>query len=140
LLETEPWVVLLVGLHELGALVAVVELVWGSVGIPALGNNQDVGSATEWIGEDGNRSEVDIGVVAWSLASRAAVKVPLGKVVNLELTVLWDLGESLEISRIRIHSMAGPASARGSGSALTFDLERTPPVESIQMYLWNNEL
>jgi hypothetical protein len=26
------------------------------------------------------------------------------------------------------------------GVALTFDLERTPPVESIQMYLVNNEL
>ena len=79
---------------------AVVELVWGSIGIPALGNDQDVGSTTEGVGEDGNGSEVDIRVVAWSLAGRATVKVPLGKVLNLELTILWDLGESLEITRI----------------------------------------
>lgn len=69
LLEAEPRLVSLVGLHELGTLVAVVELVWGSIGIPALGNYQDVGSTTERVGEDGNRSEVDIRVIAWSLAS-----------------------------------------------------------------------
>lgn len=39
---------------------SVIELVWGSIGIPALGEDQDVGSATEWIGEEGDRSEVDI--------------------------------------------------------------------------------
>jgi len=97
LLKTEPWLVGLVSLHELGTLVAVVELVWGSIGIPALGDNQDVGSATEWVGEDGNRSEVDIRVVAGSLAGRATIKVPLGEVFNLEVAVLGDLGESLKI-------------------------------------------
>jgi hypothetical protein len=129
----------LVGLHELGTLVAVVELVWGSIGVPALGDNQDVRSATKWVGEDGNRSEVDIGVVTWSLTSRAAIKVPLWKVLNLELAVLWDFGESLEITRISPRSTIGRASAQMSGCMLTFDLERTPPVESIQMYLLNNE-
>ena len=97
LLETEPWLVDLVGFHELSTLVAVVELVWSSIGIPALGNNQDVGSTTEWVGEDGNRSEVDIRVVAWCLTSRATIKVPLRKVLNLEEAVLRDLEESLEI-------------------------------------------
>jgi hypothetical protein len=96
LLETEPWLVGLVGLHELGTLVAVVELVWSSIWVPALGDNQDVGSTTEWVGEDSNRPEVDIRIVAWGLASRAAVKVPLWKVLNLEDTVLGDFGESLE--------------------------------------------
>jgi len=97
LLKTEPWLVGLVGFHELGTLVAVVELVWGSIGIPALGNDQDVGSTTEGVGEDGNGSEVDIRVVTGSLASRATVKVPLGKVFNLEDAILGDLGESLKI-------------------------------------------
>ena len=59
----------LVGLHELSTLMTVVELVWGSIGIPALGEDQDVGGTSEWIGENGNGSEVDIGVVAWGLAS-----------------------------------------------------------------------
>jgi hypothetical protein len=113
LLETEPRLMSLVGLHELGTLMAVVELVRGSIGVPALGDDQDVGSATEWVGEDGNRSEVDIGVVAWSLAGRATIKVPLGKVLNLEEAVLWDLGESLEISRISIFSTIGPLRLAG---------------------------
>jgi hypothetical protein len=60
LLETEPWLVVLVRLHELGALVAVVELVGGSIGIPALGHDQDIGGATEGIGEDSAGAEVDI--------------------------------------------------------------------------------
>lgn len=121
LLKTEPRLVGLVGLHELSTLVAVVELVWGSVGIPALGDNQDVGSATERVGEDGHRSEIDIRVIAWSLASRAAVKVPLGKVFNLEETVLWDLGESLGILRVRKSSEVGPLrlSWVGGSSPLT---------------------
>ena len=68
LLKTEPWLVGLVGLHELRTLMAVVELVWGSIRIPALGNNQNVGSTTERIGVDGDRSEVDIGVVTWGLS------------------------------------------------------------------------
>ncbi len=128
----------LVGLHKLGTLVAVVELVWGSIGVPALGDNQDVGSATEWVGENGNRSEIDIRVVAWSLARRAAIKVPFWKVLNLEETVLWDFGESLEITCISSRAGIGRAAAQVSGRMLTFDLERTPPVESIQMYLLNN--
>jgi hypothetical protein len=140
LLETEPWLVDLVGLHELGTLMTIVELVWGSIGIPALGNNQNVGSATEWVGEDGNGPKVNIRVVAGSLASRAAIEVPLGKVLNLEVPILWDLGEGLEKITSQYILKYRAASARGSGNLLTFDLERTPPVESIQMYLWNNEL
>ena len=74
---------------------SVVVLVWGSIRVPALGDDQDVGSTTEWIGEDGNGSEVNIGIVAGSLASGATVEVPLREVVNLEEAVLWDLGEGL---------------------------------------------
>jgi hypothetical protein len=46
LLKTEPWLVDLVGLHELSTLMAVVELVWGSIRVPALGEDQDVGGTT----------------------------------------------------------------------------------------------
>jgi hypothetical protein len=72
--------VLLVGFHKLSTLVAVVELVWGSIRIPALGDDQDIWGATEWIGENRNGSQVNIGVVTWSLASRAAIEVPFWEV------------------------------------------------------------
>jgi hypothetical protein len=108
LLKTEPRLMSLVGLHEFCTLMAVVELVWCSIGVPALGDNQDVGGATEWVREDGYRAEVDIRVVAWSLASRATIKVPLGKVLNLEDTVLWNLGQGLGFLRISLCPNFGP--------------------------------
>lgn len=58
----------LVSIHKLGTLVAVVELVWGSIRIPAFGDDQDVGRPTEGVGEEGDRTEVNIGVVTGSLA------------------------------------------------------------------------
>lgn len=96
LLETEPWLVRLVSLHELGGLVAVVELVWGSIWIPALGDDQDVWCTTEWIWVEGDRSEVDIGVVAGGLSGGGTVKVPFWEILDLELAVGWNLGQSLE--------------------------------------------
>lgn len=69
LLKTEPWHVGLVCLGEPCSLVAVVVLVWGSVGIPALGQDQNVGGATKRVGEDCDRSEVDIRVVTRGLSS-----------------------------------------------------------------------
>jgi hypothetical protein len=86
---------LLVGLHELGTLMAVVELVWGSIRVPALSDNENVGSTTEWIGEDSDGAEVDIGVVTGGLTSRASVEVPLGKVFGCEYARIWDLGDGL---------------------------------------------
>lgn len=59
----------LVSLHKLGSLMSVVELVWGSISVPALSDNQDIGSTTEWIWENSDGAEVDIGVVAWGLTS-----------------------------------------------------------------------
>lgn len=138
LLKTEPRLLRLVGLHKLGSFVAVVELVWGSVGIPALGNNQDVGGTTEWIGEEGDGAEVNIGVVTWSLSSRATVKVPFWEILNLEFATLRDAGKSLKIvgiSRACCSNSAGWEGGRMLRVWLTFDLERTPPWESIQMYL-----
>jgi len=46
----------------------VVGLVRGTVGVPALGENDDIGVAAEGIGEDGDRLQVDIRVVAGCLA------------------------------------------------------------------------
>jgi hypothetical protein len=74
---------------------AVVELIWGSIGVPALGDDQDIWGAAEWIWEDSNRSEVDIGVVAGCLASRATVEVPFWKIFEGEEAIFWDAGESL---------------------------------------------
>lgn len=82
LLKTEPGLHVLVGLHELCALVAVVELVGGSIGVPALGENEDVVTATERVGEDGDGAEVDVRVTAGGLVGGRAVEVPLGKLVD----------------------------------------------------------
>lgn len=43
--RTEPGLVFRVELHELGALMAVVELIGGSIGIPALGEDENVRGA-----------------------------------------------------------------------------------------------
>jgi hypothetical protein len=69
--------------------VAVVELVGGTIGIPALGKDKDVGRATDWVGEDGDGLEVDIRVVARSLAGRGTVEVPHGKLIGL-VGLLWE--------------------------------------------------
>lgn len=82
LLKTEPGDFLLVCLHELVALMAVVVLVGGTIGIPALAKDEDVVSTTERIGEDGDRAEVDIGVLARGLAGGGTVEVPLGELLN----------------------------------------------------------
>jgi hypothetical protein len=90
LLETEPRLMRLVCGHKLGTLGTVVELVWGSIWIPALGENEDVWRTPEWIGEDGDGSEVDIRVVTRSLTGGGAVKVPLWEVFEGEFAGFWD--------------------------------------------------
>jgi len=89
LLETEPWDLVLVSLHQFGAVVAVVELVWDTVGVPALAKDEDVVAASEWIWVYGDWAKVDVGVFAWSLSGGGTIKVPFWKV----LYVLWLLGE-----------------------------------------------
>lgn len=91
LLETEPRLVVGVGLHHLGALIAVVVLVGGTVGVPALGENNDVGRAAERVGEDGAGAEVDIRVVAGSLLGGRAVEVPFGEIGGSVLLLLQGL-------------------------------------------------
>jgi hypothetical protein len=95
LLQTEPGFVLLVSLHELVGLIAVVELVGRSVGIPAFTDHQDIWSLAERIGEDRDGSEVDIGVVAGCLAGGATVEVPLGEIFESEFTALGHRDEGL---------------------------------------------
>lgn len=82
LLETEPRLLVLVSLHELGTFVAVVEFVGGTVRVPALSQDEDVVAATEWIREHGDGTEVDIGVLTGSLSSRRSVEVPFGKILD----------------------------------------------------------
>lgn len=60
LLKTKPWLLLGVGLHKSGAVMTVVELVGRAIVIPALAQNEDVVATTEWIGEDFDRSEIDV--------------------------------------------------------------------------------
>lgn len=67
LLETEPRLVLRVGLHNLGALMSVVVFVGHTVGVPAFSQDDDVGAAAEGIREHGTGTQVDVRVVAGSL-------------------------------------------------------------------------
>lgn len=82
LLETEPEVLGGVSVHQLVGLVAVVELVGGAIGVPGLAQDQDVLAGAEGVGVDGDRADVDVGVVAGGLAGGRAVKVPLGELVD----------------------------------------------------------
>ena len=76
LLETEPEMVFGVGVHQSLGLMTVIELVGASIRIPCLAKNEDVLAATErvWVFRD--RSDVDVRVITWRLASRRTVKVP----------------------------------------------------------------
>lgn len=91
LFQTEPELLLGVGLHQAGSLVAEVELVGATVGIPGLAQDEDVVALAEGVGEDGDRAKVDIGVVTGGLAGGGTVEVPFGEFVN----ALDGLGESL---------------------------------------------
>lgn len=68
LLQTEPEFLLGVGLHQAVGIVAEVELVGASIGVPGLAENEDVVTLAEGVGEDSDGAEVDIGVVTGGLA------------------------------------------------------------------------
>ena len=72
LFETEPRNVIGVGLHELGALMSVVELVGGAIGVPALSEDEDVGGTAERIIEDSHGLQVDIRVLTRCLSCVAS--------------------------------------------------------------------
>jgi hypothetical protein len=59
-----------------------VELVGGSIRIPGLAENENVIATAERVGEDGNRAEVDIGVVTGGLAGGRTVKVPFREFID----------------------------------------------------------
>ncbi|KAH3663872.1 hypothetical protein OGAPHI_005275 [Ogataea philodendri] len=100
LFQTKPDFFGGVGGHELVALMSVVELVWSSVVVPALSQDNNVVALSEWVWVESDRSEVDIGVVAWGLAGGRTVKVPL-----------WQLGH--------ISDFLGQGSSLGSHIART---------------------
>ena len=86
LLKTEPDVVVLVLVQDDGGIVAVVVLVWLSVGAVRLAHDQDVVAQSEGVRVEGHGPEVDIRVVAGGLAGRRAVEIPfrqLGDVLDL---------------------------------------------------------
>jgi hypothetical protein len=91
LLETKPGLVDGMGLHQLGALVAVVKLVGGAIVVPALGEDNDVWRESDRVGEDGNGPEVHVRVLAGSLARGGAVKVPYRKVLRSPLLLFEGL-------------------------------------------------
>ena len=82
LLEAEPEVVLGVGLHQLGGLVAIVVLVRAPIRIPGLAHDQNVGLHTDGVGVQGHGADVHVGVVAGRLAGRGAIEVPFGKLLD----------------------------------------------------------
>jgi len=82
LFQTKPEVFLGVDLHQAVGLMTVVELVGGSIGIPGLAEDEDVVTLTEGVREDGDGTEVDIGVVTGGLAGGGAVEVPFGELVD----------------------------------------------------------
>lgn len=120
LLKTKPWLVGSMCLHKLGSLMSVVELVWGSVIIPALGKNEDVWGAAHWVWVDANWADVDIGVVAWSLASGRTIKVPFWKVTKVLLggpflLVVW----VLELNSLRRRAISHVNSLLGVSQSAT---------------------
>ena len=92
------------GLHELGALVAVVEFVGSTVGVPALGEDENVGRQKERRRENGDGLQVDVGVVTRGLAGGGAVKVPYRELVDGVLFLL----ESL-LGSAKFKLLAGPS-------------------------------
>ena len=115
LLEAEPRHVLGVGLHDLGALVAVVELVGRAIGAPALGQDNDVGGAAEGIRVDGAGAQVDVRVLAGRLVGRGAVEVPDGELLGRVLLLLLGQRLSREPSQPKLHN---------HGSGIRHDVSR----------------
>ena len=76
LLKAKPGFLLCIGLHKSSAVMTIVELVRGAIMVPRLAENENVVATTEWIGEDLDRTEVDVGIVAWGLSTRRTVKIP----------------------------------------------------------------
>jgi hypothetical protein len=76
LFETEPGDVLFGEIHGFLGGMTIICAVWGAIIVIAFGQNEYVVSATERVFEDGDGSEVDIGVMAWRLVGRRSIEVP----------------------------------------------------------------
>lgn len=76
LLQTKPGLMFGMGFHQPLTFMAIIEFVGASIRIPGFGHNQDVVATTERIGEDGAGANVDIGVLAGSLAGGRTIEVP----------------------------------------------------------------
>ena len=77
LFQTKPCLLRFVGIHQTDSFVTIVEFVGGSIVVPCLAHDEDVLATSEWIWVYRNRTKVDIGVVAGSLAGGGTVEVPL---------------------------------------------------------------
>jgi hypothetical protein len=78
LFKTKPWLMVFVSVHQAGTLMSVVELVGGTIRVPAFRKDKDVWRTTERIREDGTWAQVDVRVISRRLASRGPIKVPFG--------------------------------------------------------------
>ena len=87
LLETEPGLMFLSEVHDLGGMVAVVGLVGSAVVVVTLGEDEDVVTTTEGVLEDGSGPQVDVGVAAGSLIG--------GRTIEIPNTQLADVGDFL---------------------------------------------
>lgn len=70
LLQAEPKFLLGVCLHQSSSLMAIVILVGSAIRVPGLAENEDVVTETEGVRVDGDRAQVDVGVVTGSLTGR----------------------------------------------------------------------
>ena len=79
LFETEPEVFLGVGFHQSGGFMAVVELVGGAIRVQGFAEDKHIVTTAERVGVNGNRTEVNIGVVTGGLTGRGTIEVPFRK-------------------------------------------------------------
>ena len=82
LLEPEPVLVVAVLVEQLRGVGPEVVLVRGAVRHPGLAHDEDVVAEAERVREQGRRSEVDVRVVAGSLAGGGAVEIPFRQVFD----------------------------------------------------------
>jgi hypothetical protein len=108
LLQTEPDLVLGICFHQTRSIMTVVEFVGCPIGVPGLAHHQNVLAETDGIRVHGHGPDVDIGIVARSLAGRGAVEIPLGEVVNALGSLAQGLGDvklANEFLRVIVISM-----------------------------------
>lgn len=129
LLKTEPRLVILGKFHDFSGMVTVVGLVWSAVVVVALSEDENIFATPERVLKDGNWPQVNVGVIARSLAGGRTIEIPDSQ--------LADIGDCF-INSLRRWSEDISA---GSGSeSLTVVLERTPPSQSTQTSAYIGQL